>query len=580
MISERFPFTAVVGMDDVKLALVLCAIDPRIGGVLLRGQKGSAKTTLARGLAAVLGDAPFAELPVGATEDRLIGTLDLGAALSGEGRRFEPGLLAAAHGGVLYVDEVNLLPDHLVDVLLDVVASGVNRVERESISHEHLARFVLIGSMNPEEGELRPQLLDRFGLAADVRSSTDASSRAEAVARRLAFDADPPAFAAEWAQAESELRDRLASAEPAVVPDPLLRSISALCAAVGAEGLRADLVTARAAAALAGWERRADATERDVRRVADLTLAHRRRRSPFEQPELGRDELRDALDEAFGQDHGEASSSERVVTPDPPASVVRLAATNAGRDAEAGRRSITEGRRGRLVGDRVPSGPIGSVAVGATVRNAAMRRVEAPEEPSIVRADIREAVREQRAGNSIVLVVDASGSMGAEARMATVKGALLGLLLDAYQRRDRVALVTFRDEDAHVVLRPTSSVEVARARLAELPTGGRTPLAAGIDTALRLATEPGSGSRVPLLVLVSDGRATAGPHGTDPLEAAVIAADAVRRRGISAVVVDAEAGPTRLGLTTRIASAMGARHLTLDELSAGALEHALRGVLQ
>ena len=598
-LNERFPFTAVVGMDEVKLALVLCAIDPRIGGVLLRGEKGSAKTTLARGLAAVLpGDAPFAELPVGATEDRLIGTLDLGAALSGEGRRFEPGLLAAAHGGVLYVDEVNLLPDHLVDVLLDVVASGLNRVERESISHEHPARFVLVGSMNPEEGELRPQLLDRFGLAAHVRSTTDATSRAEAVARRLAFDADPPTFVAEWANAESELCDRLASAVPAAVPDPLLRSISALCAAVGAEGLRADLVTARAAAALAGWERRAEATEGDVRRVADLTLAHRRRRSPFEQPELGRDELQTALDDALGEDDrdhggmcGEAFDEragerageqlgERLVAPDPPTPVVRLAAAHAARDTEAGRRSMTEGRRGRLVGDRAPSGPVGSVAVGATVRNAAMRRVEAPEEPSVVRADIREAVREQRAGNSIVLIVDASGSMGAEARMAAVKGALLGLLLDAYQRRDRVALVTFRDEDAQVVLRPTGSVEVARARLAELPTGGRTPLAAGIDAALRLATEAGRGSRVPLLVLVSDGRATVGPHGTDPVEAAVVAADAVRRRGISAVVVDAEAGPTRLGLSARIASAMGARHLTLDELSAGALEHALRGVLQ
>jgi magnesium chelatase subunit D len=581
-VPMNFPFSAVVGMDGVKLALVLCAIDPRIGGVLLRGQKGSAKTTLARGLAALLpGAAPFAELPVGATEDRLIGTLDLGAALAGEGRRFEPGLLAAAHGGVLYVDEVNLLPDHLVDVLLDVVASGVNRVERESISHEHPARFVLIGSMNPEEGELRPQLLDRFGLAADVRSSTDAQSRAEAVARRLAFDADPPVFAERWATGEAELRGRLASAAPGSVPDALLSRISALCASVGAEGLRADLVTARAAAALAGWEGRAEATDDDVRRVAELALAHRRRRSPFEAPELGHEELQQALDEALGE--GEEapgpSPDDRLAAPDPPAPVVRLAPTQTAHGAEAGRRSMTEGRRGRLVGDRVPSGPVGSVAVGATARNAAVRRVEAPDEPSVVRTDIREAVREQRAGNSIVLAVDASGSMGADARMSAVKGALLGLLLDAYQRRDRVALVTFRDEDAQVVLRPTSSVEVARARLAELPTGGRTPLAAGIEAALRLATEPSAGAREPLLVFVSDGRATSGPNGTDPFEAAVTAADAVRRRGISAVVVDAEVGPTRLGLAARIASAMGARHLTLDALSAGALEHALRGVL-
>src|SRR5204863_5742646 len=208
-----FPFSAVVGHDDAKLALLLAAIDPAIGGVLLRGQKGSAKTTLARGLAALLpGNAPFVDLPLGATEDRLMGTLDLGAVLTGEGRRFEPGLLAAAHGGVLYVDEVNLLPDHLVDVLLDVAASGVNRVEREGISHQHASRFVLIGSMNPEEGELRPQLLDRFGLAVDVAASEDADERAVAVERRLEFDANPLAFCERWTGADVALRHRLADA--------------------------------------------------------------------------------------------------------------------------------------------------------------------------------------------------------------------------------------------------------------------------------------------------------------------------------------------------------------------------------
>src|SRR3954453_19266418 len=217
MTAHRFPFTAVVGHDDAKRALLLAAIDPAIGGVLLRGQKGAAKTTLARGLAALLpGDAPFVDLPLGATEDRLIGTLDLGAVLTGDGRRFEPGLLAAAHGGVLYVDEVNLLADHLVDVLLDVAVSGVNRVEREGISHEHPARFVLVGSMNPEEGELRPQLLDRFGLAVDIAASLDPEERARAVERRLAFDADPPAFVATYRDAETRLRAELVTARPAV----------------------------------------------------------------------------------------------------------------------------------------------------------------------------------------------------------------------------------------------------------------------------------------------------------------------------------------------------------------------------
>ncbi|MGH9154248.1 MAG: ATP-binding protein, partial [Acidimicrobiales bacterium] len=292
----RFPFSAVVGHDDVKLALLLNSVDPRIGGVLLRGQKGSAKTTLARGLAALLpGGAPFVELPLGATEDRLVGSLDVAAALGEGRRRFQAGLLAGAHGGVLYVDEVNLLADHLVDVLLDVAASGVNVVEREGLSESHPARFVLAGSMNPEEGDLRPQLLDRFGLAVDVAASADAGARSEAVRRRLAFDADPAVFAAAWAGEEDRLRARLAAHRPADLPTGLLTRVSALCASVGAEGLRADLVICRAAAALAGWEGEATATVEHVRRVAPLALAHRRRRSPFDHPGVDGEAIDDAL---------------------------------------------------------------------------------------------------------------------------------------------------------------------------------------------------------------------------------------------------------------------------------------------
>ena len=236
---------------------------------------------------------------------------------------------------------------------------------------------------------------------------------------------------------------------------------------------------------------------------------------------------------------------------------------------------MVEGRRGRLVGERVPEGPVGSVAVGGTLRAAATRRATAEAGGALVApADVREAVREARAGNLIVLAVDASGSMGAEARMEAAKGAVLGLLLDAYQRRDRVALVTFRGEGAEVVLRPTGSVEVARARLAELPTGGRTPLAAGITTALGLAARP---EDRPLLVLVSDGRATAGPHGTDPLIAAKEAAAEVRRRKVPAVVVDAEDGHTRLGLAAEVADAMGAPCLTLAQLDATTLRRLVSG---
>jgi magnesium chelatase subunit D len=576
-----FPLSAVVGHADAKLALFLAAIDPAIGGVLLRGQKGSAKTTLARGLAALLpGDATFADLPLGATEDRLIGTLDLGAVLTGDGRRFEPGLLAAAHGGVLYVDEVNLLPDHLVDVLLDVAASGVNRVEREGISHEHPARFVLVGSMNPEEGELRPQLLDRFGLAVDVTTTTEPRERADATRRRLAFDGDAAAFVREHAPVEQELRARLARVRPAPVPDALMVRISALCAAAGVDGLRADLVISRAAGALAAWEDRSEASVADVRRVAPMALAHRRR-APFDDlEEKGLDDALAALEEPDDDRTDGGGAGDRSAAPDrPPERVVPLRATRAPGDA-AGRRSPSEGTRGRLIGDRVPNGPVGAVAVAATARAAAERRAVEPDGPAVRAEDLREARREQRAGNLLVLAVDASGSMGAPQRMEAVKGAVLGLLVDAYQRRDRVALVAFRGNGAEVLLRATGSVEVARARLADLPTGGRTPLAAGIETALAVATSPtngGSGHR-PLLVLVSDGRATAATDG-DPVAEARHAAATVRTRGVDAVVVDAETGAGRLGLAADIAHEMGARYLRLGELSAGVLEHTLREVM-
>ncbi len=639
--SRQFPFSAVVGQDEVKLALLLAAVDPAIAGVLLRGEKGSAKTTLARALASLLpGQAPFVELPVGATEDRLVGTLDLAAALTGGERRFQPGLLAAAHGGVLYVDEVNLLPDHLVDVLLDVAASGVNRVEREGVSHTHPSRFVLIGSMNPEEGDLRPQLLDRFGLAVDVRAPVDPVVRAEAVRRRLIFDADPSGPAGLWASAEADLAARLAAVAPAMLPDELVGQVSRLCAAVEAQGLRADLTICRAAAALAGFEGRPVATTDDVRRVAPLALAHRRRKSPFDSPGITEDELQRAMDQAAapaesdgaesdgaesdgaesdgaGSDdegsgregsgregsgrggsgrggsgregsgrEGSGREGEEVVRPDQPTAVVRLVAPSAGASVTApaaGRRSTVEGPRGRQVADRAPDGAIRSLALAATGRAAAARRATPSPEPAavVVEADLREAVREQRAGNLIVLAVDASGSMGADRRMEAAKGAVLSLLLDAYQRRDKVALVTFGGETADVALKPTSSVEVARARLTELPTGGRTPLAAGIRAALDVATAPGrSATHQPLLVLITDGRATsagsAASVGTDPVTAAHHAADAVRRRGVTAVVIDAEDGPTRLGLARDLAQAMNARYLTLPELSAPALDAAVR----
>ena len=279
--TPHFPLSAVVGADDLKLALYLTAIDPKIGGVLIEGPRGMAKSTLARGLADLLASGQFVTLPLGATEERLVGTLDLDAALS-EGRaQFSPGVLAKADGGVLYVDEVNLLPDHLVDLLLDVAASGTNLIERDGISHRHSAKFVLIGTMNPEEGELRPQLLDRFGLNVALSGHTEPMQRGQIIRRRLAFDSDPQSFCAEWESQQHALRERCQQARSALASIPLddaaLAQITERCFAAGVDGLRADLVWLRAARAHAAWRGVGEIAEEDIDAVAEFALRHRRR---------------------------------------------------------------------------------------------------------------------------------------------------------------------------------------------------------------------------------------------------------------------------------------------------------------
>jgi magnesium chelatase subunit D len=585
-----FPFAEVVGQGDAKLALLLATVDRRIGGVLLRGQKGTAKTTLARGLADLLDDAPFVELPLGATEDRLVGSLDAAAALTGEGFRFRPGLLAEAHGGVLYVDEINLLADHLVDTLLDVSVTGENIVERDGISHRHPASFVLIGSMNPEEGELRPQLLDRFGLCVEMITPTDTATRIEAVQRRLRFDGHPLSAPSSASPGDglASLAARLRTAVSAEAPDHVLEAAVRLSIEVGAEGLRADLTLCRAASALAGIEDRPVADLDDLRRVAPLVLAHRRRRGPFDPPTLDPDALDRALaaalespgdpvdpdpgaNQAGGSEDEEETSSDGAT---PPAGRERPLTIGGAIRAPVVPPAPSPATRGRFVRD-VPVEDGHPVGVAATARALAGRRAQDP--GSALRPDdLRSESRVSPTRRTIVLCVDLSGSMGAGDRARAATGMVLGLLADAYQRRDRVALVGFRGAEAQVLLSPTSSTEVARNRLEDLVTGGETPLAAGITRGLEVAVAAGVDGSESLLVLFTDGRATGG--GPDPVEAALEAATTVRRRGVEAMVLDCETGSIRLRLAQQVADAMGARYLRAEQLDPVELTRSIRTV--
>jgi magnesium chelatase subunit D len=592
---RAFPFHEVIDQDDAKLALILVAVDPRIGGVLLRGHKGSAKTTLARGLADLLDGAPFVELPLGATEDRLIGTLDTAAALTGEGFRFQPGLLAEAHGGVLYVDEINLLADHLVDTLLDVTVSGENVVERDGISHRHPARFVLVGSMNPEEGELRPQLLDRFGFCVEMTAPANIADRVEAIRRRLAFDChpldDPAPMSADRREEPQVASTRIGTARPATTPTALLEAAARLAIEVGAEGLRADLTLCRAASALAGLEGRQHATLADLRRVAPLALAHRSRRGPFDPPTLAPDALERALDQALDDAPSEAARARSSEDPE-------VAASSDGESDEpnptperssngTSERSIVVGSarrtplpqperaaapRGRLIRD-APVQDNGAAATAPTVRALARRRATDP--TAVLRSeDLCAEVRVAPKRRTIILCVDLSGSMGADERARAATGTALGLLAGAYQRRDRVALVGFRGQGAEVLLAPTSSIEVARNRLDHLVTGGETPLADGIVRGLEVAATAATDGGDALLVVLTDGRATGQP---DAFEAALCAAATVQHRGVPSLVLDCETGPIRLRLAEQLAASMGARHLDVDTLDPAALAATIRG---
>ena len=590
-----FPFHGVLGHDDLKLALLLCAVDPSIGGVLLRGEKGSAKTTLARAFAPLLpGAARFVDLPVGATEDRVVGSIDLVAILNGAASSdaFRPGLLHRANGGVLYIDEVNLLPDHLVDVLLDVAATGVNRVERDGVSHEHPARFILVGSMNPEEGELRPQFLDRFGLVVDVHSSVVPSERAEAVRRRLDFDRDP-ALLAVFRDEDAVAAQRLRTCSLAEVPAEILNLASAVAVEVGAEGLRADLTLCRAAGALAAWEGRIRADESDLRRVLHLVLAHRRRRGPLDPPTMRPEETSDAFDRAAGGDDrvpsaeppGESGGGSAFAAPPPadpsaPIEVPMLTLPTGG--SSRSRTAMTVGRsantgatlRGRTIGDRPMTDGSSALAVIPTLRRVGERRGATANNAFSV-DDLRAEVRESKVARLIVFAVDASGSMATRRRIDAATGAVMGLLGDAYRRRDRVALVSFAGTEARVVLRPTGSVELARARVAGIPVGGATPLAAGLAAAHDMIRSSTTTGLRPLLVVLTDGRATEA-DGSDPFEAALIAGARLRNDGVETLVVDVEDAPIRLNLAGRLAEEIGATYVRLDDLVPGAVESAVR----
>ncbi len=648
-----YPFTAIVGQESLKLALVLNVINPKVGGVLIRGEKGTAKSTAVRALADLMPEirviarcpfrcrpdhpaemcercrsqkgkpeirkvkVPVVTLPLNATEDRVVGGMDFERTLRTGRRSLQPGVLAEAHGGILYIDEVNLLDDHLVDLVLDVAASGINRIEREGISFVHASRFLLVGTMNPEEGELRPQLLDRFGLCVEVRAEEDPAKRVVLMERREAFDQDPEGFTAKWSERQKEAAERIQKARtllPSVRFPAHLRSfVSELCRQSFAAGHRADLVMEQAARALAAWKGRRTVRNEDILETAPMVLIHRRRDAMPPPPQAPPPPPQDSS----GEEKTASNPSPARQTPDdttadaPPRHHEAHPRPEAERDTPApqapapeervfrtgspfrvrpisypkdrrfrrgsGRRSRTRTaqKQGRYIKSTLVR-RTGDIAFDATLRAAAPhqkhRTIPRGLKICLLPEDLREKIRERRIGNFLLFLVDASGSMGARGRMVACKGAILSLLLDAYQKRDRVAMISFRKTEAVLNLPPTSSVELAGKMLAELPVGGRTPLSAGLAEAYRqirnhLLRDP---SARPIVIVVTDGKSNVALTSRKPLEEALdMAAKMASLKDVHYVVVDTEPqGPVAFGLAARLAACLNADYFRIEDLKA------------
>ena len=634
----------------MRFALILNAINPRIGGVLIRGDKGTAKSTAVRSLADLLetiqvaSDCPFncnpenpedmcdlcyqksqsnqitavekktpvVDLPLGATEDRVVGSLNVERAIKEGIKALEPGILAAANRGILYIDEVNLLDDHVADVLLDAAAMGVNIVEREGVSVAHPSKFILVGTMNPEEGEIRPQLLDRFGLQVSVAGIEDVEQRMQIAKIAEAFDLDPKGFAKEWQQEQVDMKQKISRARQLLsqvsMSDDLLRLIASTCIDLGVKTHRAEIVITRTAKTIAAFDGRTEVNQEDVKKAMELALAHRMRSRPFEPPTLNKERLEKSMSqkqhEHQHQDQKPEQQKKNEQQPQEPDDQKDTNQTQAAKPQEqvfeigtpidvraitmprkrdriarrktSGRRMNTLAlrNRGRYLRQKMPQEGK-DIAIDATIRAAAPYQwVRSGPNAIIVKdEDIREKERVGKTSAVVLFVVDASGSMGANQRMESAKGAVLSLLMDSYQKRDKIGMIAFKGKEAEIILPPCTSVDLALGRLRELPTGGKTPLSAGLSRGLQLLQgelRKDEESKL-MMVLISDGRANEGMGGKIKDELMAIS-ERIKHLGIHTIVIDSEVVDSsfldmRLGYCHQIADQCQGKYYPLSSLT-------------
>lgn len=644
-INSIYPFAAVVGQEQVKKALLIALVNHKAGGLLIGGRKGTAKTVLARGTRELIGERKLIDLPLNVTEDMLFGSIDIEYAVSMGQKRFSPGILARANENVLYIDEVNLLRQELLLAVLDANAAGVNQVERDGISFSHPVQLTVVATMNPEEGVLPQHILDRFGMYVDVQSEVDIESRVRIMQQSLEYGRDMGAFRGKFVEETRALAAQIAKARELLPQMQLSEAMLLLAANMVSQALcaghRAELYLLEAAKAIAALAGRGYVLPKDVEEAAQFVLPHRMRKPPEpeeqeaeeneqdnqEQDEDNQDDAsdnedapdddslppppppldndndddeaddedkdeddRDDKDEQEPQrDNNQLAPEEQIADIDKNFRLPKML-LDLGKDRNirrgSGKRSTTRTdlKQGRYVRAELPKAKVEDLAFDATIRAAApfqRMREDNGCALNIKPEDLRQKVREKRIGNTFLFAVDASGSMGARERMRAVKGAIFYMLQEAYQKRDRVGMIAFRRQKAEVLLPITRSVDLAQKCLAELPTGGKTPLADGLAMSLQTLSmlNKHDSELEPILVLVTDGRANAvEENGGDPVASAVKMAERIGKSKITSVVIDTESDFIKLGLAKRIAAAMGANYYTLQRLTKDSIIHIVRNL--
>jgi magnesium chelatase subunit D len=632
-------------------------------GVIIKGQRGTAKSMAVRAVAELLPEMEFSvecpygcspdagephcdacqkildsgeelrtekrkikvvTLPLGATEDRVIGSINIERALK-EGRSaFEPGLLAKANRGILYIDEINLLDDNLVDILLDAAAMGINTVEREGISITHPARFVLVGTMNPEEGELRPQLTDRLGLYVDVKGIEEIEERVKIIEVMENFDSAPDDFFKMYQNEQENLSQRIINAIkllPEVkLQEDLKKLIAKICLDFGIDGHRADILMTRCSKTIAAFDNRKWAERKDVEEAAKLIIPHRMRRQPFEEEQPIEQKLQQTMEQDAQEDkeenqnkeeednNKEDSSKENTpvnFNPPPQQTDSRQEDSKGEQDSSDKDKSqqkpgqaageeilkpsntkapliITEkdkkirtgrGRRartlsthsGKYVKTRTPKTSTNDIAIDATIRSS----IAAKGKLKIDKEDLREKVREKKKATTCLFTVDASGSMGVGKRMEFAKGAVLAMLKDSYQKRDKVGFIAFRDKQAVTLLKPTNSIYSAVKKLKELPVGGKTPLSAGLIESLKVMSGEMEKDKncIPVIILVSDGKANVTISDKNLKQEIVEVSQAIKKKKINMILIDADEGKFKLGYIKEILKVTNGQYFHINQLT-------------